>query len=73
MSLHILAMLLQATNRLTEAERLMHQALTIVEQSYGPMHPTVGSALSSLAQLLRATNRLTEAEHLMRQALTIDE
>ena len=31
MSLHILAMLLQATNRLTEAEHLMRQALTIDE------------------------------------------
>ena len=34
-----LAMLLQATSRLKEAEPLMRRALEIDEQSYGPDHP----------------------------------
>jgi tetratricopeptide (TPR) repeat protein len=65
--------LLQATNRLTEAEPLMQRALTINEQSFGPLHPTVAVRLNNLAQLLQATNRLTEAEPLMQRALTINE
>jgi tetratricopeptide (TPR) repeat protein len=73
MTLHILAILLQATNRLTEAERLMRQALTIDEQSYGPMHPKVAIVLNDLVRLLQATNRLAEAEPLVQRALTIDE
>ena len=71
--LNNLAQLLQATNRLAEAEPLMRRALAIDEQSFGPDHPNVASGLNNLAQLLQATNRLAEAEPLMRRALAIDE
>jgi tetratricopeptide (TPR) repeat protein len=65
--------LLQATNRLGEAEPLMRRALAIDEKSFGPDHPNVAIRLNNLAQLLQATNRLGEAEPLMRRALAIDE
>ena len=65
--------LLQATNRLGEAEPLMRRALAIDETSFGPDHPNVAIRLNNLAQLLQATNRLGEAEPLMRRALAIDE
>ena len=65
--------MLQATNRLGEAEPLIRRALAIDEASYGPDHPDVASDLNNLAQLLQATNRLGEAEPLIRRALAIDE
>ena len=66
-----LALLLQDTDRLTEAEPLMRRALAIDEQSFGTEHPKVAINLNNLAQLLRATNHLTEAESLMRRHLEI--
>ena len=42
--LNNLALLLQATNRLAEAEPLMRRALAIDEKSYGPEHPNVAIA-----------------------------
>ena len=39
--LNNLAQLLQATNRLAEAEPLMRRALAIDEAAYGPDHPDV--------------------------------
>ena len=42
--LNNLAQLLQATNRLGEAEPLMRRALAIDEASYGKDHPTSRSA-----------------------------
>jgi tetratricopeptide (TPR) repeat protein len=65
--------LLQASNRLSEAEPLYRRALAIAEESYGPDHPTVAIRLNNLAGLLRATNRLSEAEPLYRRALAIGE
>jgi tetratricopeptide (TPR) repeat protein len=72
-ALNNLAALLQATNRLAEAEPLMARVVEIFENSYGNDHPNVATALNNLAQLLQATNRLAEAEPLMRRALAIDE
>ncbi|MBX3419832.1 MAG: tetratricopeptide repeat protein [Pirellulaceae bacterium] len=72
-ALNNLAQLLQATNRLAEAEPLMRRALAIDEQSFGAEHPLVAIRLNNLAQLLQDTNRLAEAEPLMRRALAIDE
>ncbi|MFM9104166.1 MAG: tetratricopeptide repeat protein, partial [Cyanobium sp.] len=66
-----LAALLQATNRLAEAEPLMRRALAIDEASYGTDHPNVAIRLNNLALLLQATNRLAEAEPLMRRHLEI--
>jgi hypothetical protein len=67
-----LALLLQATNRLGDAEPLMRRALAIDEASYGSEHPNVARDLNNLASLLQATNHLG-AEPLMRGALTIFE
>jgi tetratricopeptide (TPR) repeat protein len=58
--------LLQATNRLGEAEPLMRRALAINKRSFGPEHPDVSATLNNLAMLLQAANRLVEAEPLMR-------
>ena len=69
--LNNLALLLQATNRLAEAEPLMRRALDIDEASLGKHHPSVATDLNNLAQLLQDTNRLAEAEPLMRRALGI--
>ena len=71
--LNNLARLLQATNRLSEAEPFMRRALAINEKSFGPDHPNVAIALNNLALLLYATNRLAGAEPLYRRTLAIDE
>jgi tetratricopeptide (TPR) repeat protein len=71
--LNNLANLLQATNRLSEAEPLVRRALSIDESSYGPDHPLVAIRLNNLACLLEAANRLSEAEPLYRRALSISE
>jgi hypothetical protein len=63
--------LLQATNRLDDAEPLMKRALAIDEKSYGPEHPKVAIRLNNLAQLVKAANRLGEAEPLMRRVVEI--
>ena len=68
-----LAGLLQATNRLAEAEPLMRRALEFDEASLGPTHPNVAIDINNLARLLHDTNRLAEAEPLMRRALAIFE
>jgi tetratricopeptide (TPR) repeat protein len=66
-----LAVLLYATNRLSEAEPLSRRSLAIAERSYGPDHSTVATYLNNLAELLRATSRLSEAEPLFRRSLAI--
>jgi hypothetical protein len=63
--------LLQDTNRLAEAEPLVHRALAIDEASFGPDHPTVATRLNNLAGLLRAANRLAEAEPLICRQVVI--
>src|SRR6185312_534006 len=68
-----LAELLYDTNRLSEAEPLMRQALRIDEELLGKNHPSVARDLSNLAWLLKTTNRLAEAEPLIVRALKIDE
>jgi hypothetical protein len=65
--------LLEATNRLEEAEPLMQRALTIVEKSYGPEHPSVAISLNNLGGLLQAANRPQDAEPVMRRALEVAE
>ena len=49
--LNNLAQLLQATNRLAEAEPLMRRALAIFEASLGPDHPNTVTARNNLAAL----------------------
>ncbi len=55
--LNNLALLLQATNQVAEAESLMRQVLAIDEKKFGALHPTVAQDLNNLALLLQATNR----------------
>ena len=69
--LNNLALLLQDTKRLPEAEPLMRRALAIAEVSYGAEHPSVAIRLNNLAHLLKATHRLAEAEPLMRCGVEI--
>ncbi|MCA8902442.1 MAG: tetratricopeptide repeat protein, partial [Hyphomonas sp.] len=59
--LNNLALLLEDTNRLQEAEPLMRRALAIGEKGYGPDHPSVAIRLSNLAVILQNTNRQHEA------------
>lgn len=66
-----LALLLQATNRLADAEPLMRRALAIDEASFGPDHPKLARDLNNLASLLQATDRLAEAEPLMHRHVVI--
>jgi tetratricopeptide (TPR) repeat protein len=72
-ALNNLALQLQATNRLAEAEPLMRRALAIDQASYGNDHPNVAGLLSNLAGLLKATNRLAQAEPLMARVVEIVE
>jgi len=71
--LNNLAQLLQATNRMAEAEPLMRRALAIDEKSFGKDHPDVARDLNNLAQLLQATDRMAEAEPLMARVVQIFE
>ena len=66
-------MLLQAFNRIDEAEAMFRRALEIDEAAFGPDHPKVAIRLNNLASLLQATNRLEEAEPMFRRALAIFE
>ncbi len=63
--------MLEATNRLAEAEPLHRRALAIDERSLGPDHPAVATDLNNLAGLLQDTNRLADAEPLMRRGFQI--
>ena len=69
--LNNLALLLQATKRLAEAELSMRRAMEIDEKVFGPDHPNVAIGLINLAQLLQGSKRLTEAEPLVRKAIWI--
>jgi tetratricopeptide (TPR) repeat protein len=69
--LNNLALLLRATNRMSEAEPLVRRALAINENSYGPNHPDVAISLNNLAALLAATDRQSEAEPMYRRGLVI--
>ena len=62
--LNNLALLLQNTNRLAEAEPLIRRALAITEKSDGPDDPKVAIRLNNLAMLLQDTNRFADAEPL---------
>jgi tetratricopeptide repeat protein len=55
--LNNLAQLLQATNRLAEAEPLIRRALAIDEASYGPDHPNTVTVRDNLAALEAALGK----------------
>jgi hypothetical protein len=51
------AQVLLDENRLGEAEKLLEQSVTALEQAYGPQHPKVGSSLGTLSQAQRALGK----------------
>jgi hypothetical protein len=55
--LNNLALLLHATNRLSEAEPLMRRALQISEKRNGETHPKVAIRMNNLDGLIQATNQ----------------
>ena len=69
--LNNLAQLLQATNRLAEAEPLYRRALAIDEKSFGPDHPNVANSLNNLAWLLAERGDWAAAAALGRRAKPI--
>jgi len=69
--LNNLAALLEETERMPEAEKLMRRAVAIFEKVLGPEHPNVAVSLNNLSNLLKDSDRLGEAEPLMRRALAI--
>jgi hypothetical protein len=65
--------LLKDTNRLAEAEPLMHRALAIDEAAYGPDDPEVATDLDRLTVLLYKMRGQAEAEPLIRRSLAVRE
>jgi hypothetical protein len=57
--LNNLALLLQSTNRLAEAEPLMRRALAIFEASLPDHHPLVHTVQANLAALLSQTEAMS--------------
>jgi len=55
--LNNLALLLQNTNRLAEAEPLYSRARAIFEKSLGPNHPNTVTVRNNLAALMAALGR----------------
>ena len=72
-ALNNLALVLDATNRIAEAEPLFRRSLAIRERSLGLDHPEVAGALNNLGTLLRVTNRPEAAEPLYRRGAAIRE
>ena len=70
-SLANLALLLNDTNRVEEAETLMRRALEINEAAYGEQHPSVAKDLNNLAILLKNDSRGDETDPLMRRSIDI--
>ena len=58
-------------NRNGEAERVMRQAITTLEQAYGPDHPNVGAALGTLGQILRVLDKRAEALAVTKRTLDL--
>ena len=62
--LNNLALLLRATNRLSEAEPLMRRALSLFEKSLGSDHPSAVNSRYGLAAILREIGRNADADKL---------
>ena len=71
--LNNLAQLLQATNRLAEAEPLMKRALAIDEKALGPEHPNVAAALNIMAVLCLQEGEYAKAEPLLLRSVAVNE
>jgi tetratricopeptide (TPR) repeat protein len=68
-----LALVLEATNRLTEAEPLIRAALAIHEQNVQTEDRVMVHPLNNLGTVMFQLGRLSEAEAFFRRALAIDE
>ncbi|HEX6863086.1 MAG TPA: tetratricopeptide repeat protein, partial [Thermoanaerobaculia bacterium] len=70
-TLHNLALLLQATGRTAEAEPVIRRSLEVSKAFYGEDHPRTARKIQILAGIVRDLGRPDEAEPLVRQALEI--
>jgi tetratricopeptide (TPR) repeat protein len=70
-ALNNLAQLLQATNRLSEAEPLMRRALAIDEKLFGEENGIVATDLNNLSLLIKELGKFDEAENLMQKAVEV--
>jgi len=68
-----LARVLLTTNRPSEADALIRQALNISASALGPSHPKVTAGMNLLANTLLTLGQRQEAEAILRRALEIDE
>jgi eukaryotic-like serine/threonine-protein kinase len=70
-SLNNLGVLHREMDRLTAAEPLLREALTMRRQVLGPRHPDVAITLVELTRVLVEQGRMAEAEALARESLEI--
>jgi tetratricopeptide (TPR) repeat protein len=66
-----IAMLLQDKGRLNEAESMLREALQLFEESVGPDHQYVGSALTELGAVLAEKGLPQDAEPMLLRAVEI--
>jgi tetratricopeptide (TPR) repeat protein len=71
--LNNLALLLQATNRLAQAEPLMRRAVAIRKKGLVPNHPDFLQSMETLAGLLEGTGRFDESAPLRERILEAQE
>lgn len=72
-ALNNLAVFLQDTNRLAEAEALFRRTLAIDEKSLAFDEPNFATHSENFARLLKSTGRFAEAERLYRRSMAIFE
>ncbi len=70
-AMSVLAMILQAQNKLGEAAQLSREALQSLRTALPAKHPDIATALIILASQMQTHNRLAEAEPLLLEALDI--
>lgn len=68
-SVHNIALALEAQERFTDAERLYQEALTITRAALGPEHSAVTLTLTTLGRLYGTMGEFERAEPLLREAL----
>jgi tetratricopeptide (TPR) repeat protein len=64
--------LLQAQNKLAEAEPLLREALEINRKALPAGHPDIATTLNNLGELLKLQNKLAEVAPLLREAAEIN-
>ena len=71
MSINNVAHILEPQGHYVEAEVLYLRAIGILEQTLGPEHPSLATALNNLAVVYLKQGRLDDAEKLFQRALDI--